>query len=203
MHGLVWRGPACRSLRVRQLPNRELQVLRPRPEVMVCEPVTLFENWVLGTQVCSRCRERSQLFRLRSWWIHQLSTQKWNIGDRHFQSRLCPLDMPSLWHVQGARPSIMLTLSFSVLMGSSACSYRRVLASKPLLCTGATSRALGLLLDTCFVQNCSISKCWELRVAFPDREGQQVRHKSLTATRLQKNVTLPEGDAGEIWAQCL
>lgn len=33
---------------------------------------------------------------------------------------------------------------------------------------------------------------------FPNREGQQVRHKSLIATGLKKNKTLSEGDAGEI-----
>ena len=92
----------------------------------------------------------------------------------------------------------MLAPSLAVLVGSSASSYSGVLASKSLLCAGAASGALGPLLDTCLFESCSISKCWGVGAVFPNRGGQQIRHRSLLATGLEKDMTLPERDAGEI-----
>lgn len=196
MHGLKWRGPAPRRLRVWQLFIGELWALTPRPAVMGCKLGAAFKKWVLGTQFYSHCRE----------WSHSGLTVQVKImvnpatehpelkeGWYKFSGQVV-----LFWtcHLLRGRPSTVLSPSSAVLVGRSACSNSGVLASKFLLCVGTISGTPGTFLFTCLLE--SISKCWGLGAAFPDRRGQQVRHSSL-ATGLEKDMTLPERDAREIW----
>lgn len=83
-------------------------------------------------------------------------------------------------------------------MGSSACSCRRVLASESLICAGGTSGTwvlAGHLLVLRTIVSANVGNSGQIS---SNREGQQVRCKSLIAIGLEKNKTLPEGDAGEI-----
>lgn len=88
----------------------------------------------------------------------------------------------------------MLAPSSSVLMGNSACSYRRVLASKSLLCAGGTSGALGHWTFACF-ENHSISKCWELRADFSKQGRAAGKAQEPYSDRLEEEQDL-------IWRRC-
>lgn len=45
-------------------------------------------------------------------------------------------------------------------------------------------------------ESCTVSESWGHRAAFPNRGGQQVKHRSLLAADMKKDMTLPERDAG-------
>lgn len=195
MHVLKWGGPATRRLGARQLFTGELWVLTRRPAVMGCKLGAAFKKWVLGTQFCSHCREWSQpglTVQVKIMVNPATEHPELKEGWYRFSGQVV---LPWTCHLLGCRTSTVLAPSSAMLVGRSACSNSGVLASKFLLCVGAISGILGPFLFTCLLE--SISKCWGLGAAFPDRRGQQVRHRSL-ATGLEKDMTLPERDAREI-----
>lgn len=164
----MWRDPAWRSLGVRQLPIRELwsaQTWAWSHSVWSC--VTL---WKLGSRnsgLLSLQRKKSAV-QVGITVNPATKHQNWRMAGKDFQSRLCSLNMPSpggqTFHNAG---SLLLSVHGELYLLLQESPGIQVSA----LCWGHIRGTWALA--GCFWElllRSSISKCWELRAAFPNRE---------------------------------